>query len=237
MSDKAQNLVNNFKAQLAADRRKAAILGVLLLVFLGVTAHAIFSGSDPAPAAASDLLVPPAASASTQAPASADTSLKRPTPADRPAPPVKRARGAIEPGSPAAKLHDPLTGGTVSVAGLSRTPIRDLFTVPDWSVFHNRNSDEAGHGALPVPSATEAADSASVDAEAERALAEKDAEARKALEALELQSTLIGTVRSAHISGRMVYEGESIAGFEVVRIKGGEVALRKDGRLYSLLMR
>lgn len=228
-----------FKAQLAADRKKAVLLGVLALVFVGAVANALIGKAGPQPAEAELAIVPPIQSP--PPPVSRDPALKRPTAVQNAPQPRGHHPGAVASAASAATPDDPLSGESVSVAGISRRPARDPFSVADWTAFRTEGPSspaavEPGGDAVQT---TRTGGESGVDAaaEAERLRAEQLEEEKKALAGLVLQSTLIGSVRSAHISGRLVYEGESIAGFEVVRIRGGEVTLRKDGRLHALLMR
>ena len=54
-------------------------------------------------------------------------------------------------------------------------------------------------------------------------------EAERRLAELKLQSTLIGPVNSAYISGRLVHVGDNVAGFSVVKITPGAVVLAFSG--------
>jgi hypothetical protein len=238
MARNANNLMADFKAQLLADKRKSAVLAALFVTLLGVSAHALFGKPASAPADVSNLVAQPVQSVAPP-PASHDASLKRPLPAASAAASASRNGRAAPRSAPGdgPSPCDPLIGDTVSVAGISRTPARDLFCVSDWSVFQDGDADEPSASDLQQSGEPNGAAGSAQTREPERSATELVEEAQKELADLQLQSTLIGAVRSAYISGRLVYEGETILGFEVVRINGGEVTLRKDGRLYALLMR
>ncbi len=221
------------KAQLAADRKKSAILGGLFLVLVVAVGRLFVGGSDniPPAVAVAVAVAPPA----TTSAASPEPVLTRPVSETPIEPPP-----ALEPTSKSDPVRPRMTASRrVDVEGMPREPMRDLFSTPAWDQFPKT----VGLEALMATKATEKKGPSFLEAlqkqissyrEAQRVESAKfDAE----LVGLELQSTMTGEIRSAYISGRLVHEGDHIDGFVVVKIKDGSVCLGKNGAIGKIKMR
>ncbi len=231
-------LVQKVRQELAANRLKAAVLGGLALVFIGVLIKALVSGSSPESAVAEV----PAVVAST--PASPLEPVIRPVPE-----PPAAERPATAESLPQSLPWSSLSGGArpvlpdkqmraVSVRGLPRTLERDIFDSTDWTCFSpdfgmlpGKNDAQA-----PSPAASLWQQMREAMAEQKRLREQKRQEITKELAELQLQSTMTGPVPAAYISGRLVNEGDTISGFSVVRINDKSVKLRKDGLITNLAM-
>jgi len=228
MADSIARILAQFKEALRADPKKTAILCVLCLVLMVVLARQIFFGPTVEPTKASTPL------AATSPPATAQPgALIRPTvavigiaPSNRPA--------AVS--SPQAKLLRPHTSAStsekvVSVKGLPRTLARNVFDTTSWSRFARSqpaargNSGEGGEDQPPSWLMRIGRKLASYG----RSQREEEQKIDQDLAKLRLESTMTGRVPLAHISGRLVREGDHIAGFSVVHIWDREVMLRKAG--------
>lgn len=217
-----------FKQQLAADKKKTAVMGVLLLVLVVVIARLF--GSNGPPDAEAEALIPVAA-----APAPApDPTLVRPTPL-----PVMPPAGASvsAPGGtnvPGIGSGYWTSGKTVAVDTMPRDLARDPFDTTAWDKFKRANSPQGA--ATAEGKSKKRPKTTSIMDQIRKQFAEyqqvKQAESEKfstELSSLELQSTMTGTRRSAYISGRLVHEGDMIDGFTVVQILDREVRLSKSG--------
>lgn len=219
-----------FKAHLAADKKKAAILGVLFVVLLGVVGRLFFSGSTPDPAVA----VPPAA----VAPARRALTRTVPEMLDKAAgnrSTLTSPRVSFAPRGP----DDIAREKAVSVDGISRNLARDIFSTTSWSTFPRAlerppAGEESGATAPSAPSVF--ARFGRRWAVEQKAHQERIASDQAEFAGLRLQSTLIGSLRSAYISGRLVHSGDTIRGFSVVRIEERRVTLRKSGATFTLSM-
>jgi hypothetical protein len=214
--------------QLAADKKKAAVLAALSMVLGGVLIRQFGGTSRPPPAtaAATDLRVPPPDPRSPTV---------RPTPQPLEPPPLQSAAVPAPAVYPATR--SPADKPAVSVLGLPRKLHRDPFNTGAWGRF------------MPVvaggPSAGSrgARDSGSLWASLRRGLSaynrsrrEQAELLRRELAELQLQSTLTGDFPLACISGRFLHPGDSIRGFSVVRIDDRRVTLARAGRSHELNM-
>jgi hypothetical protein len=236
------NFFQKLKRDLAANRLKAGILGVLVLVLIGAVIRVLAARSSPEPAAAE----PPVVAASTPAPSA--PVLARPvpqplTPGQEEGASAKAARkdnhlaGAAQSGGkaehPSAKL-----ARVVSVRDLPRGMERDIFDIADWNAFPAevvaRVADDAGPTTQPAVSIWTQMRAAVLEQNERRD--QRRTELTKELAELQLQSTMTGPSPAAYISGRLVHLGETINGFSVVAVGDKVVKLRKDGLTLSLTM-
>jgi len=235
-------LLQKLKQNLAANRPKAIVLGVLVLVLIGALIRLLVGGSSPEPASAELPLAVAGPSGSPPQP------LARPVPqplaaATEGGAPAKTAppnRQTNEHGgsNQAAQAGTHKSMRAVSVKDLPRTLERDVFNSANWAAFQPD---------IVPPSAAEAAaaaqPAASIWTQMREAMAEQSerlAQRREGLAGelagLQLQSTMTGPAPAAYISGRLVRLGETIKGFSVVAIGDKIVKLRKDGLTFSLTM-
>jgi hypothetical protein len=221
---------STLKEQMAADKKKTALLFGLGAVLLVVVGQLFISGDSPAPAEADDTIV-----VSSPPKSEPQRTLIRPDPERTDVSnPRKRTGGPRRPSSdrPASSPG----GALVTVEGMPRTAARDLFSTSAWGQFPSAEqpqgeaepSVESGPGFL---------------AQWGMRLEERKEARRQALlavreeaQALDLQSTMTGQVAAAYISGRLVHEGDTIAGFSVVRIEDRRVILEKSGASQALTM-
>jgi hypothetical protein len=241
MAQNGTSPIDRIRQELAANKQKAAILGGLLLVLIILAGRWIGSRSAPDPAAAAALAVAPAVStANPAAPVvrpvpqelkNGPAESPNPSPVLNPASLTSAARGEAE--TPARPTR------AVPVQDLPRSLHRNLFSTTNWSRF----PAEAGYVAVgeegpPVTPPGESWWTQMQKAVAEqREHLEKDREQLAGeLAELKLQSTMIGPVPIAYISGRLVHEGDLINGFSVVSIEEKAVRLRKNGLGTSLTM-
>ncbi len=221
------------KEQMAADRKKTIALFALAVVLLVLVGRLFLSDGAPAPAQADEAL---AVSTSTEPPPR--RSLKRPVPEQTVALDARTSRGRPRP-TASPRFASSSSEPPVSVTGLPRTMARDLFSTSAWDEFPSEASSEP-----PVTDAEPPTERGPGFLEqlskrlAERKAARKEAMAALLAEAqaLELQSTMTGQVSSAYISGRLVHEGGTIAGFLVVRIEDRRVTLERSGVRHVLTM-
>ncbi len=225
----AKALFEGAGRQLAADRKKAAVLGVLLFVLLVVVLRALFAGGGPEATEAGVAVRPPTTSA-------APRRLTRPTPV-----PTYVGTGTkVDVGLPrpgrSARVR------SVSVAGMPRTLARDLFTTQSWHKF-------SAFTPTTQPGADRARDAEDSGwftrfgwklAELQRTQSEAREHLSQELAELKLQSTMTGTHTTAYISGpgfdRLVREGDVVSGFSVVRIEDRRVTFEKSGMMAALTM-
>lgn len=235
-----KELWNQIRTQLAADKRKSAVMGVLLLVLTVLIGRTFVGKPAPDTADAAALVVPQTAAVG----GSAETALTRPSPAIIDAPAQQPRAGTDAPESPVevgveADAQELMRRKRVSIDGLPRTPARDLFTTPAWSRFAPAIIADA-----PLTAARrKSSDPAGFWAALSRRLAEEQKQRMAEILAievelgeLELQSTLTGPDAMAHISGQLVRPGQRIRGFSVVRIENRRVTLVKSGVTRSLSM-
>ncbi|HVP11664.1 MAG TPA: hypothetical protein VMV94_10810 [Phycisphaerae bacterium] len=234
MSDRIQELLKKISQELAANKQKAAIMGVLSVVLIVVVGRLFLSGSEPAPAAAVPL---PAAAV---APVDPTAPQVRPVPQQTPAAPDAAAAKMLAASPVAASqgkdASQHLEGAAekkkarkVAVQDLPRTPARDIFKARSWSQFPREGpsaEDDTQAGQLSASLWEKMRDAFS---ERRDRHAKELNEISDELTELKLQSTMIGSVPSAFISGRLVHVGDTINGFSVVRIEEKRVMLQKNG--------
>jgi hypothetical protein len=246
MFDRIQAVLAKLQQELGADRKKAAIMVILLLVLVFAIGRVLLSnpGAGSAGAAAC-----PAAAVASDAPAAPVAPLVRPVPESSPPPSAQSAPSAVIrlaatlAANAGSRRRDVPAGDLkareAAVAELPRTMVRDVFVSAVWSQLQN------GAGAGVVGDEAQNAESAgpSLWERMRGALGEqRERHAREVMQItteltqLNLQSTLSGPVPSAYISGRLVHEKDTIDGFSVVRITEKQVKLRKNGITRSLVM-
>lgn len=211
----AQSTWSLFVAQLRAERKKAAILGVLALVMVVVFARAFLS-SKPAPAEAGPVSGVSATPGNAAAPAPAAA-------------------------TPIAAAVLPADIERVVIAHLSRTVSRDLFDTDLRSVASPAESAE--EQASRAAAATQPSKAsvwwhrllAGMAAQARRSEAGRAA-IESELAKLTLQGTILGPRPKAYISGRLVREGEIIGGFRLLNVFPRHVTLHKSGCNVRLTM-
>ncbi len=240
MSMLQSETINRLRAQLFADKKKSALLGVLLLIFLVVFLRAVLSGSKPDEAVASgSVAVAPAA----QATAHVDPVQPGVRPAPQPALAANSASTVVSPvsavaGSPPGVTQIPALFGeraSVAVDGLPRRSKRDPFgsrslskfpRLPDGAGDPNGGGSTAGFWTTILTG---------VQSQGTRQREEMIKIAEE-LAGLELQSTITGAMPLAYVSGRVVRPGDTIAGFSVVRIEDRRIVVRKSGITRVLTM-
>jgi len=121
-----------------------------------------------------------------------------------------------EPGQ-TASLEGPRDGSDTSTADMSRLPVdRDIFT-PKEAYFPTGQLDKAGK----VVAAT------IVDANARKEAEKRQVQAQA--QSLSLQSTVVGSVSTAIINGRVLHVGDWINDFQIVEITSRYCQLEKSG--------
>ena len=235
MAEGSNNLLAEFKTHLAADKKKSAALFVLLAVLLVFLVRAVGGGSSSATADA--VSIPPSGVAGDMTP---NAALIRPIPQfTASASSRSGVDQAVERISRALAAADPFRDRPMaSVKGAPRMLDRDPFTTPAWRAFASEASPAAGgeESGRTTPSPGFFERFGRRIAETQRSRQELEERIEAELAELELQSTVTGPIRMAHISGRMVREGETIRGFSVVRIVDRGVTLRKSGINLTLNM-
>jgi len=191
------------RAHFAADRRKSAILAVMMVVMLIVWGRLLFK-SDPSIAAASQMeIVPELAATAGGARAARDAVVE---------PAIEKPTAAVNP---------------VDVTDASREPARDLFAV-SWDSFQPALTTNAADVEPGKPHGFWGRVRAAAHAESLRQR-QRAENVRHQAGALVVQSTVIGREPAAMISGRLVHVGERIGDFELVEITARRVVVRKDG--------
>lgn len=219
-----------FKQQLLADKKKTAVLGVLLLVLIVVVLKTFVASGDPDAAVAD----PPSAVAAPPAPVTPIVSPAIVALASSTA--AQSACGGVAQREPPPE-DEPLK--VVRVADLPRTLERDLFVPTQWSRYESNRGVLAGSGdgatSQPAPSVFWTALVGGM--KDYHAIRQREAgEITQELSTLILQSTMTGPQPLAYISGRLVHEGSEINGFVVIRISDRRVLVRKYGQTRTLTM-
>jgi hypothetical protein len=210
-----------FKQQILADKKRSAILSILMVVLVVVVVRALSPGSASVPETA--VAVQPAP---VVRPAAAPTMQ----PVLETIRPVTKS-AAAEPTAPAqATRHR-----TVRTDDLPRSLKRDLFMTDEWTNYPLEAS------LIEKAKPTAQLDFWSGMAEAARQYSrqrhEESQTLTKELSDLELQSTLTGRAPLAYISGHLVRPGDRYAGFSIVRIEERRVLVEKYGQIHELVMR
>ena len=230
------------KADMAADKKKTAILGGLSLVLLVVVGRMVLPGGETTVVTANTSVLPTGGALPV-----ADNALIPVQPATNAsgAPPIAVTPRRVEsinqmPTRRSASVDNdtqplmtkPTVAPTVEadvVLRLPDVPARDPFDATGWRRrFGVRQvaTTEPGQAVGALSFMSELAHRVSTyQTEQARLSVQLDDE----LAQLELRSTLTGSTKSAYISGQLVKEGDEIAGFSVVRIEPGRVILSKHG--------
>lgn len=231
MTEKLKQQLELLKMQLAADKKKAAVLGILAVVLLGIVGRLYFSSSSPKEIMASTAPLP----TDSATPVSPTPQQAPPTPAAT----VVAAQTTPTNPTPNPPPTDPGKTGSVSVAGMSRKLSRDLFSSSAWNKFMPAVLAD-GDGSAGQRSRNRTGFwgnlRRSLD-EYEKEQSEFTKTFQHDLEQLLLQSTLTGAKPMAYISGRLVRPGDNIDGFSVVRIYDRRVTLARAGMTASLAMK
>src|SRR5262249_24351257 len=122
---------------------------------------------------------------------------------------------------------------TFSASRLSAELPRDFFS-PDWTAIPGLPTSQ---------SSSDPKNSGSLWTRVKASIRRQSDQRRRHIQALQkdaerlsVQSTIIGADSAAVISGRVLHMGDSIDGFEVVRIEPRSVIVRKDGHRLTLHM-
>ncbi|HKQ50604.1 MAG TPA: hypothetical protein VJZ71_21215 [Phycisphaerae bacterium] len=233
MIEKLKAQFEGLRIQLGADKKKAAILGLLALVLLVVVGRLFLtSGPNETVAAPPPLAVTAVAAQPVAPPASPST-------ADA-AVAGRGASAALSVVEQAGAADYLVEHRVVSVTGMPRDLARDMFTTREWNKF--------------MPAVMVGAETPSGEAgrrrrggmwgllrqswsEYNREQKELSEAFHRDLQQLQLHSTMTGADPLAHISGRLVRAGDEILGFSIVRIADREVVVARGGRVASLTMK
>jgi hypothetical protein len=226
MNATKNNLLTTFKAQVAADKKKSAILGILCCVLIVVVAKQFLGGNT------STVETPATAVAAPMVPAAPSPKITA-TPVDPTnlAPAPKASVSTTE--TPANK---PPPIKTVYVDEIARDLARDLFTLKSWTTYAHTFATEAANHTKRRESPDFWSRFVKAADEYQESRREEAKTIAKDLAELRLQSTLTGSNPSAYISGRLVHETDQLLGFTVSRIDDRRVILTKSGYSYVLQM-
>ncbi len=142
---------------------------------------------------------------------------------------------AVSSVSPASRTD----GESVSLQQWARQPVRPLarnpFAIPlddyprDSASLADRPASQTGYWDLVGKSLSSRAD----QQEQRQILIDN---VRIAAASLKLQSTVLGAHRGAMVNGNLVREGDSVAGFRILRIEARQVVVEREGVKLALLM-
>ncbi len=220
------NFLATFKAQIAADKKKSAILGTLFCVLLVVVVKQFLGGNSSPTATPATAIAAPIAPT---APKPKITATTIDLGAKAPIPKTTASTSSTSENKPAPAK-------SVHVDNFAHDLARDLFTLKSWTAYpptfaSGESATTKQRGSPDFWSRiAKAAD------EYQGARREEAKSISKDLAELRLQSTLTGTDPSAYISGRLVHETDQILGFTVARIEDRRVVLTKSGYSYALQM-
>lgn len=232
-------LITRFKAELAADKKRAAVLGVLMLVFLVVFGRLLLKGGGSTPVAAQASVV---ATVTPTGPVTSDTgnATGAVVPSVRPsleaAPTVEPISAGPAPSAeapPPAAVAVPLK--PVEIEPGPQTMRRDLFASSAWSSFPSVRKSSSTQ-----PASDEKTEEGFWGRLAaglsEHGHAQRDEILRieKLAQDLRLQATMSGANPTAYISGQLVRVGDTIKSFSVVAIEDRTVTVALDGHLVTL---
>ncbi|MCB9858095.1 MAG: hypothetical protein H6818_20615 [Phycisphaerales bacterium] len=216
MGDKVRQLLEQLKRDVAAQKGKAAGLGLLLLILLVAVGRLFLTGDSTKEVAAAPLV-----------PAAAAPAVVEPTPTAPTNPPARTA------GVPTAAISGD-TGNLEmeprkrNLSGLPRTLARDPFRNPSWIRPIRKDDGEEVAQDSWLKRLSEQWSDYQAKADAVEELVDQK------ISELQLQSTMIGPASSAYISGRLVHVGDEIDGFSVVNIENRRVTLSFSGVVRSL---
>lgn len=223
MGDTIRQLVERLKQEAAAQKKKAAALGGLFLVLLIAVGRLVFSGGDTPQAAVA---------APTPVVVASGPEVIAPLPAAPPVRPTKTPQGNSRGDATGFANSGAREPRNINMSELPRTLARDPFRSPSWfrKIAQTETATDVSQTSLFDRLTSRWSEYQSRAQARERMVDEKLAE-------FELQSTLIGPVNSAYISGRLVHEGDEIEGFSVVQIETRRVTLRFSGVTRTLTVR
>lgn len=240
MAANVKEVWNQLRSQLAADKKKSIVLGVLSLVLLVVIGQ-LFVDKAPPDAVVAEPLLPAAASAA----GPVEARLTRPSLQQHETTTVTSALANTANSASGTGSNNLAFRGNrsrrraVPIQDLPRSPVRDLFVTSEWHQFAPAIIVDApiagGRRKNRDPGGFWAALSRRI-AEHERDRAEELQEIDRQVSELELQSTLTGPDSLAHISGHLVRPGEQFRGFLVVQVSNRRVILTKSGVTRQLSM-
>jgi hypothetical protein len=199
--------LQTIRDQMMADKKKTAIMSVLLVILLGSVSR-FFVGQQ------NEELVAATPAVATAAPTMAPVveSIARTPPAV--ASPVPQA------------VQVDRSEPKVVVRQMPRSLDRDLFNSPALSTF---SSAHGLTGDTEEPRESTFWDAVITKmADRQKSLVKERKSLDEEIATLRLQSTLTGPAPLAYISGRMLREGDEFRGFSVVRIEDRRVMLRKS---------
>jgi hypothetical protein len=216
MTDQLKQFVTQLRHDAAAQKKKTAALLLLFLVLIVVVGRLFLSGDSPAIVSAEPIAavpVPPPPPTVVQ-PSPGVSAVPRPETRRDTA--RKKGTGRTDPNQD--------TPRNVIMSGLPRTLARDPFRSTSW--FNRSRREKTGVESPQISWLDRLSQhwfdyQTRVDA-TEHLVDEKVSE-------LVLQSTMIGPVNSAYISGRLVHEGDTVEGFSVARIEARRVTLTFSG--------
>lgn len=251
MTDRLTEITTTLKAQLMADRKKSALLGGLLVVFLVVLGRALFSGSSPAPVAATEQAVAITNPASQPTPPAPPSNLVRPI--EEAGPNAFATLGAAVRESLTLQMKVAEAAASAESLAAASEPLpllperKDLFSAPAWGHGAKESSDpddpDGKHSKSRKPKKSKKEQEKPFWGNLGSALGEYQqirrgevAEYEAQLAGLELQSTLTGPVPRAYISGRLVRVGDTVRGFSIVRIEDRRVVVKKQAFMRVLVM-
>ncbi|HRW53686.1 MAG TPA: hypothetical protein P5081_12445 [Phycisphaerae bacterium] len=212
MGETIRQLVERLRRDAAAQKKKTAGLGVLFLILVVAVGRLFWTGEAPTKVVAAP------------APVVNAPEVVVPTPGP---PPTSRPRpGAGRSGATSAKVaEDPSEAPrSRNLSGLPRTLARNPFRSAAWKLPVRKDADaEISPAETWLSRLSEQWSDYQAKADAVEHLADER------LSKLELQSTMIGPISSAYISGRLVHQGDEIEGFTVFHIENRRVTLQFSG--------
>lgn len=243
MNARVASLVTRFKSELAADKKRATLLAVLLLVFCSVFGRLIIGRGEPATVAAQASVVTTVATAGPVAAVSAAgsgavvPSVRPSLEVTPPAAPFEDRPGTQPPATqaPAKSIPDARPLKPVEIETVPKQVTRDLFASSAWSSFPTARKSSS------TQPATENESEPGFWGRLAASLADRGMEQRGEIERIEklaqelrVQATMSGSNPTAYISGRLVRVGDTIKSFSVVAIEDRSVTLALDGHHVTL---
>lgn len=239
MTAKINALITRFKTELAADKKRAAVLGVLMLVLCVVVGRVVIGGGGSTPAAARATVATTVASAGPAIESGPGTVAPSVRPSVEVTPTIEplAANPAVNPAPPLSSAPpEAITLKPVEIEPGPQAVTRDLFASSAWSSF-----PVARKSGSTQPATDEDAEPGFWGRFA-AGLAERGVEHRGEMERIEklaqelrIQATMSGSNPTAYISGRLVRVGDTIKSFSVVAIEDRSVTVALDG--YHVVLR
>lgn len=232
-------LIMRLKAELAADKKRAVVLGVLMLVFLVVFGRLLLNRGGSTPVTAQAVVVAtvapvgPVTSDTGNAPGAVVPSVRPSLEAAPTAEPVSASPTASTAASPPDAVAMPLK--PVEIEPGPKSVRRDLFASSAWSSFPSARKTNSTQ-----PASEEGNEEgfwgrlAAGLSEHGHAQRDEILRTEKLAQELRLQATMSGTNPTAYISGQLVRVGDTIKSFSVVAIEDRAVTIALDGHLVTL---